>query len=140
MYRYSHIPFSAWVSEPFALPDTCLQNTSLHPQLGVLPVQPLDMRGHGRRVSLAQALVEAAGQSELSHTLVPLDNSANLEQTVGGADVGLSGGITAADGDAVIGLVEDFEVIGDDCADLVAARQQIRSLPEMVGSIGTLVL
>ena len=140
MYRYSHMPYSAWVSEPSVLPDTCLQNTSFHPQLGVLSMQPLDMRRHGRRVSLAQTLVEAAGQGELSYTLVPLNNSANLEQTVGGADVGLSGGITTADGDAFVGLVEDFEVIGDDCADLVAARQQIRSLPKMAGSFGTLVL
>lgn len=122
--------------------DTILQHGRLHPQLGVLPVQPRHVRWHRRRVRLrlAQALVEAALQSELSHALFLLHNGAHFEQAVGWPDFANPGRITTAHDYAVFGLLEDLEMIGDDGAHLVAIGEEVLALPELVGGFRALVL
>lgn len=124
------------------LSHACFVNSSRHPQLSVLTVQPLHVRRHRTRVRLrfAQTLVEAALQSELSHTLLLLDHSTHLEQAIGRSNISDSGGVATAHDDAVFGLLENLKVIGDDGADLVAALEEILALPELVGGLGTLVL
>ena len=119
-----------------------LQHGRLHPQLGVLPVQPLHIRRHGTRVRvrLAQTLVEAAFQSELGHALLLLDHGAHFEQAIGGSNFGDSGRVSTAHNDAVFGLLEDLEVVGDDGAHLVAVVEEVLTIPELVGGLGAPVL
>jgi hypothetical protein len=85
-------------------------------------------------------LVEAALQSELGHTLLLLDHGAHLEQAVGRSNFGDSGRIATAHDDAVFGLLEDLEVVGDDGAHLVGGVEKVLALPELVGGLGALVL
>lgn len=95
---------------------------------------------HWRSFSLAKTLVETTFEGELCHTLLLLDDGTNLEESIGGTNIADARGGTAADSDAVLGLLDDFEVIGDEGTDLVVAGEEVRSLPEVVSGLGAAVL
>lgn len=122
------------------LPNTVLQDSSLHPELGILLVQPNHDRAHGRALRLAQALVEAALQGEFGLSFLLVHHRANFKQTVGGADTLFAWRGTTADNNLLVGLLDDFKVVGDHGADLVGACEEILAFPEMAGGLGTLVL
>lgn len=83
------------------------------------------MRRHRARVGirLAETLVEAALQSKFCYTLLPFDHSTHLEQTVGRANLMNTWRVTTAHDDAIFGLLENLEVVGDDGAYLVATGE-----------------
>lgn len=120
---------------PHHIPDG-----TLHPQLRVLPVQPLNVRRHRRPLRLAQTLVEDALELELGHALVRLDSDAHLEQAVRGSDVAFQRGVAASHNDAVVGVFNHLEVVGDLGADGVGRGAQLMRGPELVGRLGAFVL
>lgn len=75
---------------------------------------PSNLVVHGRTFRLSETLVETALQAEFSHTLIPLDHSCDFEETVGGTDLTDAWGVTAANDNTIIGLLDDFKVVGDD--------------------------
>ena len=103
-------------------------------------MQPGYHRTHGSSIRLAQALVETTLQCKLDHTFLLLDHGTHLEEAVGGADIGVAGGITTANSDVVFGLLQDLEVIGDQGADLIGVGEEVLALPQVGGCLGTLVL
>lgn len=122
------------------LPITILQDTSLHPQLRILLVQPNHNWPQRSAFGLTETPVEAALQGKLCLSLILVHDSANLKQTVRGSDTLFAGRPATADDNFLVGLLDDLEVVGDQGADLVAAGEQVLALPEMAGGLGTLVL
>ena len=76
-------------------------------------MQPVNVKGHGRRIRLAQTLEEDALQAKFRDPLVWLDDSRHLEQTVRGPHVAVPGRVAATHDNALVGLVQDFKVVGD---------------------------
>ena len=52
----------------------------------------------------------------------------------------VAGGITTADGNFLLGLLDDLEVVGDEGANLVVVFEELLTAPQMRGGFGTLVL
>lgn len=103
-------------------------------------MQPLDVWRHRRALRLAQTLVEDALELELGHALVRLDSNAHLEQAVGGTDVAFQRGVAASNNDAVVGVFNHLEVIGNLGANGVGRGAQLMGGPELVGRLGAFVL
>lgn len=103
-------------------------------------MQPGHERTHGSSLSLTETLVKAALQGEFSHALLLLDHGAHLKETIGGANILVARGITTADGNLLLGLLDDLEVIRDDGADLVVVFEEFLTAPQLRGGFGTLVL
>lgn len=122
------------------LPNAVLQDSSLHPELGILLVQPHHNRAHGRSLRLTQALVKAALQGKLGLSLVLVHHGANLKQTVGGADTLFAGRGTTADNNLLVSLFDDLEVVGDHGADLVGTCEEVLAFPEVARGLGAFVL
>lgn len=103
---------------------------TLHQQLRVLLVQPFDPVRH-RLVLLVsrQAVEEERLEIEFRHALLLLDGERHLEQTVRLANPRLQWGITTAHDDAVVRLLNDFEMIGHLRADLVRRPAQLIGRP-----------
>lgn len=120
--------------------NALLQHSRFQQQLSVLTVCPSDFLIHGRTFRLSKTLVETALQTEFGHALVPLDHSSDFEEAVGGTDFTDAWGVTTANNNTVFGLLDDFKVIGDDGSYFVFVREEIGSVPEVVGSLGATVL
>lgn len=102
-------------------------------------MQPVNMEGHGRTLSLPQTLEEDALQAEFRHALVRLHHGRHLKQPVGGAHVAVTWRVTAAHDDALVGFVQDFEVVGDQGASTVVGGAQVFATPEVFGCFGGFV-
>lgn len=103
-------------------------------------MQPGYNRTHGSSLSLTETLVEAALQGKLSHALLLLDHGAHLKESIGRANILVAGGITTANCNLLLGLLDDLEVVGDDGADFVVVCEKVLAAPQMGGGFGTLVL
>jgi hypothetical protein len=122
------------------LPDALLQHSGFQQQLSILAVCPSHLFIHRCSFRLSETLVETALQAEFGHALVSLDHSSNFEEAVGGTDFTDARGVTAANDNTVFGLLDDFEVVGDDGSYFVLVFEEVRSVPEVVGSLGATVL
>lgn len=98
------------------------------------------MRRHGSLSGLAQPLVEHAGQLELGHALVLLHHRRHLEQPVRGPHVPLQRRVAASHHDALGGLGQDLEVVGDFRPDFVGAGAQLVAAPELVRRGGVVLV
>lgn len=103
-------------------------------------MQPDQKRAHGSSLGLTQTLVKTALQGKLGHALLLLDHGAHLKETIGRANILVTGGITTADGNFLLGLLNDLEMVGDEGADLVVIFEELLTTPQMRGGFGTLVL
>lgn len=102
-------------------------------------MQPGHNGTHWRTLSLALALVEAALELELRDAFLLLDDGRDFEEAVGFADIGVSGSIATTNGDRFVGLLENFEVVGDHGADLVGVGEEVFAIPEVGGGLGALI-
>lgn len=102
-------------------------------------MSPSNLLVHGGSLCLSSALIETALEAELGHILLLLDHGGDLKQAVGGADVAVSGRVSAADHDAVFGLLDHLEVVRHDCANFVGAGEEVGSIPQMTGGFGASV-
>jgi hypothetical protein len=135
----------AILSRPSAQsPATCssrdVANGSLHPQLGILSVQELDVERHGLAGSLAESLVKDTLELELSNALVLQDLCSHLKQPVAGSDLHLARRVSAANNDRLGRLGEHLEVVGDLCANRVFRVQESLGVPHLRLRVGIAVL
>ena len=89
----------------------------LHPQLGILSVQELNVCRHGCASGLAESLVEDTLELELGNTLVFQDLRSHLKQTIAGPNLHLARRVSAANNDRLGCLGEHLEVVCNLCAD-----------------------
>mgnify|MGYP006982989342 CR=1 FL=1 len=83
---------SPYLQGPFSIElSRNIADGSLHPQLGILSVQELDVWRHGLASCLTESLVKDALQLELSNTLGLLDLCSHLKQSIAGSDFHLAG-------------------------------------------------
>jgi hypothetical protein len=113
---------------------------SLHPQLGILSVQELNVERHRLASCLAESLVEDTLELELGNTLVFQDLCSHLEQSVTGSDLHLARRVSAADDDRLGCLGEHFEMVCDLCANRVIRVQEGLGIPHLVLCVGIAVL
>ena len=102
-------------------------------------MQPNDIRRHRLTLRLPQSLKEDTLQAKLGHALIGLDSRGHLKQAVGLAHVAHTRRVAAAHDDAVVGLLDDFEVVGDQGAFGVVRGAQFGGAPEVGGCFGGLV-
>lgn len=76
-----------------------VRNGSLHPQLGILSVQELNVRGHRCFLRLAQTLIEHALELKLGDSLLLLNLCSHLKQAIAGSDLQLARRVAAANDD-----------------------------------------
>lgn len=117
-----------------------IADSSLRPQLGVLLVQPDNMRGHGLRVRLSKSLVEATLQPKHRDALIRLHNRGHLKETVRFPYIAQTGRVTAAHYNPFRGLLDDLEVVRNQGSLVVCRGAQLFRRPEVVSGLGTLVL
>lgn len=103
-------------------------------------MKPDHDRAHRSRFSFTQALVETTLQGELSYAFLLLDHSTHLKEAIGGTDTRLTGGTATTNDNVVICLLDNFEVIGNQSADLISVGEEVLSLPQVSGSLRALVL
>lgn len=120
--------------------DALLQHSCFQQQLSILTVCPSHLFIHRCSFCLSKTLVETALQTEFGHALVSLDHSSDFEEAVGGTDFTDPWGVTAANNNTVFGLLNDFKVVCDDGSYFVFVFEEVRSVPEVVGSLGATVL
>lgn len=134
-YIRNSFPCSNNISSPQDIADS-----SLRPQLGVLLVQPDNVRRHGLRVCLPKTLVEATLQPKHRDALIRLHNRGHLKETVRFPHITQTGRVAAAHHNPFRGLLDDLEVVRNQSSLVVCRGAQLFRRPEVVSGLGALVL
>ena len=98
------------------------------------------MRGHRLRLSLTQALEEAALESKFSHAFILFDNGRHFKQTIGFTDFLNTRRATATNNNTVRGLFDHFKVVCYQGAAIIRGGLQLGVGPELIGRFWPLVL
>lgn len=102
-----------------------IADSRLRPQLGILLVQPDNMRRHWLRVRLSKTFVEATLQPKHRDALIRLYNRGHLKETVRFPHITQTGRVTAAHHNPFRGLLDDLEVVCNQCSLVVCRGAQL---------------